>query len=342
MSEFEIIEKVRSCQIAPLSQHNATIPKKVSDIVLKTLERDPEKRYQNAEELYNDLLSYLDDQRTYLGPSDLRNHMRERFGEEIQQEEMEIQREAGLVRAHEKNRIREEIRGAQAGGSSTGKGLRRIVPRLRGTLLRAGGVGILLLAAYGLMTLSSIHERLSGKKAKVSEGPSASVAVDKRASFLQSTINEASLLLTEKDYAGAIARFDQVWSVDPQFAGQYDRLSSKAFLARGRRNRDKSSSSALEDFRRACRMDPSNFEAYFELGRLLTKMKRYGEARLSYQKAIEINPDFPDTHFNLELSCFRMGERARALKAFKNALTLDPKNRRTIDFIKRLDKSRGR
>lgn len=376
VSEFEIIEKVRSCQITPPSQQTATIPEKVDDIVLKALERDPEKRYQNAEHLYNDLMGYLDDQRTYLGPSDLRNHMREVFAEEIQQEEMEIQGEAGVVRAYEKRRIRQEIKSAHSGDPSMKKGLRRLRAGLSKNLLRAGGVGILSLAAYGLITLSSIHERFPAKETKVSEGPSASATADEKASFLQSTINEASVLLTQGDYGGAITRFDQVRSVDPEFARQYDLLFSKAFLARGTRNRDKSASAALEDFRRACQMDPQNFEVHFEMGRLMTEMEKYREARLSYQKAIEINPDFPDTHFNLGylyfrknayllaaeefeavvklkpdyltdayfnlgLSYFRMGERAKALKAFKNVLSLDPKNRRAFDFIRKLKKPRG-
>lgn len=118
-------------------------------------------------------------------------------------------------------------------------------------------------------------------------------------------------------------------------------------------------------------MDPRSFEAHFEMGRLLTRMKKPREAILSYQKAIENNPELPDAHFNLGylyfgkkayllaaeefeavvklrppylkdayfnlgLSYFRMEEKTKALRALKNALKLDPKNRRASNLIRRL------
>ncbi len=374
-SEFEIIEKVKSCQVMPPSHHVPTIPSQVDDIVLKALEREPDKRYQRAEELYDDLVNHLDEQRSYLGPSDLRNHMRESFGDEIRQEETEIQREARLVKDHEKRRIRKEIQGAQPGDQATAEGLKRLVPGLKKNLLRLGSVGILSLAAYGIITLSSIQGRFQESEKRVSEEPSASITTDEQQdSFLQNTINEASLLLAEGDYERAIARYDQVRAIDPQFVRQFDLLFSKAFLARGKSNRDRSASSALEDLRRACQMDPQNYEIHFEMGRLLTEMGKHRAATLSYQKAIEINPDFPDTHFNLGylyfkkkaylmaaeefeavvklkpqyardayfnlgLSYFNMGEHTKALSAFENARRLDPKNKKIGAFIKRLKNS---
>jgi len=374
VSEFEIIEKVKTCQITPPSQHSATIPKKVDTIVLKALERDSEKRYQNAEELYDELVSHLDDQRTYLGPSDLKKHMRGLFAEEIRQEETEIQKEAVQVRHHEKRRIRKEIRGTPPQDLSRQRGLKRLTAGLRKNLVRLGGLAILSLAAYGLIALSSIDERFHKKEAKTPEEPSASVTLDVKNSFLKTTINEASLLLTQGDFEGAIARFDQVHSADPEFAGQYAPVFSKAFLLRGRKKKDRSAASALEDLQRACQMDPQNFEAHLEMGRILTGMKKYREAILSYEMAIYIDPKSPDAHFNLGylylmkkayvmaaeefekvvklkpqyledayfnlgLSYLKAGERKRALKAFKHALRLDPKNTRTINLIKRLEKS---
>ncbi len=110
------------------------------------------------------------------------------------------------------------------------------------------------------------------------------------------------------------------------------------------------------------------------MGRLLTTIEKYREAILSYQKAIENNPDFPDAHFNLGylyfrkkayvlaaeefetvvklnppylkdayfnlgLSYLRSGEKKKALRAFQNTLRLDPKDKRVIDLVKGLGKS---
>jgi serine/threonine protein kinase len=91
-SEFEIIEKVKACKIDPPSQRVPSIPDGVDTILSKTLEREPDKRYQTGEELHDDIIGYLDDQQAYLGPSDLRSYMQESFEQEIREEEDEIQK----------------------------------------------------------------------------------------------------------------------------------------------------------------------------------------------------------------------------------------------------------
>ncbi len=370
-SEFRLIEEVKSSSISPPSQLASVIPEKVDAIVLKALERDPDKRYQTAEELYEELVGYLDDQRAYLSPSDLRNYMQKNFNEEIQQEEKEIQEEAALVRHHERDRIRREIHASRVENISPRKGLKGLVPGLRQTLLRLGGIGILSLAVYGMIHLSPIRLGLHETQRATPEGTAASVNVEEKYSPLQGKIGEASLLLTQGDFEGAIRLFEDARAVDPQLATQYDRPFAKAFLLRGMANKDKSPESALEDLRRASQMDPRGVEAPFEMGRLLTKMKRHREAILSYQKAIERNPDFPDAHFNLGylyfrkkayvlaaeefeavvklkprylkdahlnlgLSYLKMGEKKKALGALENCLRLDPKNKKVIEIVKKL------
>lgn len=373
-SEFEIIEKVKACKIDPPSQRVPSIPDGVDTILSKTLEREPDKRYQTGEELHDDIIGYLDDQQAYLGPSDLRSYMQESFEQEIREEEDEIQKESTLVRYHEKHRIREEIQTSPGLGSSTKEALGKFFPGMKKNLIRAGGVGILSLAVYGMINLSPIPLGFQGRETKSTGDPSASMEVRERNSLLEAKIKEASLLLTQEDLEGAIAMFDEVRSEDPRFVKQYEPAFAKAFLSRGKENIDRSPDSALEDFRRACEMAPENFEAHFEMGRLLTGMKKHREAILSYQKAIERNPHSPDAHFNLGylyfrkkayvlaaeefeivielkprymkdtyfnlgLSYLKVGEKKKALRAFRKILKLDPKDRRVVDLIKKLGKS---
>ncbi len=373
-SEFEIIEKVKSCEITPPSQHATEIPKKVDTIVLKILEKDPERRYQRAEELYDEIIGYLDDQRAYLGPYNLRNHMQEHFKQAIKLEEKEIQREAAQVRQHEKHRVRGEIQASRSQESSQEEGSKQRVPGLRKNLLRLGSLGILLLATYGVLSLTPIHLGFQGKDRENREATPALLNREKENASLQNKISNASLLLTQGDFEGAITLFEEVHSADPQFAAQYDVPFAEAFFLRASENKDSSPDSALDDFKRACQMNPKNFETHFEMGRLLTTIEKYREAILSYQKAIENNPDFPDAHFNLGylyfrkkayvlaaeefetvvklnppylkdayfnlgLSYLRSGEKKKALRAFQNTLRLDPKDKRVIDLVKGLGKS---
>jgi serine/threonine protein kinase len=54
-SEMSILETVRECRVAPPSTLNPRIPEKLERVVMKSLERDPELRYQDAGEMLRDL-----------------------------------------------------------------------------------------------------------------------------------------------------------------------------------------------------------------------------------------------------------------------------------------------
>jgi serine/threonine protein kinase len=54
-SEVSILETVRECKVAPPSSLNREVPPGLERVVMKALERDPDRRYQDAAEMYRDL-----------------------------------------------------------------------------------------------------------------------------------------------------------------------------------------------------------------------------------------------------------------------------------------------
>ena len=54
-SEVSILETVRECKVPPPSSLNREVPPALERVVMKALERDPERRYQDAGEMYRDL-----------------------------------------------------------------------------------------------------------------------------------------------------------------------------------------------------------------------------------------------------------------------------------------------
>jgi len=54
-SEVSILETVRECKVAPPRSLNGEIPPGLERVVMKALERDPERRYQDAGEMSRDL-----------------------------------------------------------------------------------------------------------------------------------------------------------------------------------------------------------------------------------------------------------------------------------------------
>jgi len=58
-SEVSILETVRECKVAPPSRLNREVPPSLERVVMKALDRDPERRYQDAAEMYRDLEAVL-------------------------------------------------------------------------------------------------------------------------------------------------------------------------------------------------------------------------------------------------------------------------------------------
>jgi serine/threonine protein kinase len=50
-SEMTILEKVRRCEIVPARAQNPKMPESLDRLVMKTLSRDPDERYQDAAEM---------------------------------------------------------------------------------------------------------------------------------------------------------------------------------------------------------------------------------------------------------------------------------------------------
>jgi serine/threonine protein kinase len=58
-SEVSILETVRECKVPAPRTLNPAIPESLERVVMKALERDPDRRYQDAAEMYRDLETVL-------------------------------------------------------------------------------------------------------------------------------------------------------------------------------------------------------------------------------------------------------------------------------------------
>jgi Tfp pilus assembly protein PilF len=125
----------------------------------------------------------------------------------------------------------------------------------------------------------------------------------------------------------------------------------------------------------AIALDPNDFGAVFQLGRLLTFQKDYPAAVDQYQKALLLNSQAPDVHFNLGyihlvskdydkaiqyyesclalsppyrdevltnlgLSHLKKGNAAQARKLFEEALDVNANNEVARGYLRNMDKSR--
>lgn len=93
------------------------------------------------------------------------------------------------------------------------------------------------------------------------------------------------------------------------------------------------STDAEAAFRAALAKDPDFAEAHHQLGTLLFARKDFTGARESWERATRIRPQQPRLWKDLGRAWRRLREPARAVAAFRQALTLDPRDIETEKFL---------
>jgi Tfp pilus assembly protein PilF len=81
---------------------------------------------------------------------------------------------------------------------------------------------------------------------------------------------------------------------------------------------------AVESYRRALALDPSQHEFHTELGNVFTEMGNYGAAVEAHRRALALKPDSAAAVFGLGFFFERKGDLNSAVEAYRNALKLDP------------------
>jgi len=72
---------------------------------------------------------------------------------------------------------------------------------------------------------------------------------------------------------------------------------------------------AIDCFTRSLRVTPRHFQSHYNLANLYSEKKNYELAKLHYEIALEIAPDFPNAHYNLGLVLAMMKDYKGAVAA---------------------------
>jgi serine/threonine protein kinase len=126
-TDFETLEKIKECEVPPPSKYNPQIPPELEAAVLKALSRQPEDRFQTAQEFQTALAKIFYSQFSSFSSRDLSDFLHSIFSEEIDQEKESLRRAIDSLPADE---LEAAISGAEAANdrlidsSSSGSGRR--------------------------------------------------------------------------------------------------------------------------------------------------------------------------------------------------------------------------
>ena len=149
--------------------------------------------------------------------------------------------------------------------------------------------------------------------------------VSKDSKFYPAIFNLVQIYLNNKSYDKAIATLltllQEVQKIsennlDKAILVNLYNTTGTVFYLKGKINE------ANEQFYEVLRLDPKNYQAYFNIGLAYEKNKDIEEAKSNFGKAIELNPDFPDAHYHVAVLDLIQNDKKDATLRFKKVVEL--------------------
>ncbi len=119
----------------------------------------------------------------------------------------------------------------------------------------------------------------------------------------------------------AINTYKLLIEIEPQNAQAHYEIAN-AYQKRG----GPAVQSAVDHFQRVVAIDTENFDAFFSLGRIYRKEKKYDIAKKNLEDATRVNPKISGAWEELGFVLSAVGETKRAILAFQKAVELEPEN----------------
>src|SRR3984957_1344402 len=100
-------------------------------------------------------------------------------------------------------------------------------------------------------------------------------------------------------------------------------------------SRAKSWDAAIADYRKALELEPNDADTHYNLALTL---KYKGDSRLAaeeFEEALRLKPNWSEAHFGLGATQYDLGDQAAALKELQTAVKLEPANVSAREIIAR-------
>jgi len=163
----------------------------------------------------------------------------------------------------------------------------------------------------------------------IEDGAAKATAEANRALALNDDLAEAHATLglihlaTLSEWSKSEAEFRRAIEIDPNYTNAHHWLAYD-LLFFGRKDE------SLAEIALARQLDPLSAVTNADEGAFLYGARRFGEARVRLQRAIELDPKFGQPHATLALMELAHGDSVDALREARRALALDPDNPRTM------------
>ena len=340
-ADLNVLDKVRKADFQKPETIVSNLPADVSEILRRALAKAPSRRYKSCVAMLADLEECLSSFSVRPRAEGLSHYMKALFAEEIAAEA------AALLKIEaEVFSLKEE--GASDGKTKTLHILEHIepVPAKKTALapsthrLWLGTWAVAMVAAAIVLAVlfkeklvPTVVEDTMVTSAKTSELPSPSAVqpapssaeiAEGPASFEPSKREEAMEALKKERFVTAAALFEKALANEPGDKSKIATPYAQALVGASTNILDTNPKQAESMLQKAIELDPTNAEAFYNLGKLYTSKKEYAKAIQAYDKAIDLAPSSPDAFFNLGFLYYGRKNYSKAETLFLKVTELRP------------------
>lgn len=353
---YSVFSKVLESEYRPAQEVNRELPKDLCRIIDRALEKDPEKRYQSAEEMLTDLEKCI--HRLSIIPSyrNLARFMNKLFGEGPADEDEAYETENSekssptLKLSEMSDLLPEKTLLLSEAALPYSKKL--ITKFAFYVLFLMASIIILLVIIkrpepimnYFRFKVSSNESALgpaSGKVSKLISKPASKIpSTSDRGNIMSMEgasdsgdlthdtdspgLKEGIALLTAEKFAEAAALFEEILPTEPQEGKRVSELYSQSLVGQASTISANMPEKAKALLLKAVKMNPDSPQGHFLLGRIYTEQKDYTSAIASYQTAIELDPQMANAFFNLGYIYAIKKNYNKAEEMFSRVVALSP------------------
>lgn len=401
---LHILSHVRDCVFVSAENINDQLPEQLVQILHRALAKNPEDRYKSCAEMEADLEECMYANSMRPTAHGLADYLKKLFADEISSEETIIKELTELgaavnaaepVDTKKDRKWQDKFKQSYDTLTESSKKQVETLKKQQATkkpLFLYGGIGLVVVVLIGLIALFTGEDQKT--EVEVAQVPAASPPAPTReepavpeteaspttepaAQIItevepETTILDKALLaLNEQDYDQAIPLFAEIWEKEPQLATDISATYSQALTEQGKGLVDTKPLAAEENFNLATEINPSNADAFEQLGRLYMAMddhpmavvsynrvteldperagpyfamgyiyginKEYKKAEEMYGQVVELQPDYlDDALFNLAAMQHRLGKKEDCIKNLGRAISINPENAPALKLLEKL------
>nr|NIQ88064.1 protein kinase [Deltaproteobacteria bacterium] len=339
--DVKILDKVRKADFQKAETIVSDLPAEITEILRRALAKAPSRRYTSCVAMLADLEECLSSFSVRPRAEGLSHYMKALFAEEIAAEA------AALLKIEaEVSSLQEEV--VSEGKTKTLHILEHIEPvpakktapapsthRLwLGTWAVAMvAVAIALAVLFKEKRVPTVAQDTVVTSAKISTLPSANTAPPAPVSVETakepappepSKRDEAMEALKKERFATAAALFEQALANEPGDKSKIAPPYAQALVGEAASILESNPKQAEALLKKAIELDPTNAEAFYNLGKLYTEKKEYAKAIQSYDKATGLAPNSPHAFFNLGFLYYGKKDYSTAEALFLRVTELQP------------------